>query len=47
MKGEAVARFPETPSFTGFNTPSRVEADAVDLAVEGTIPPEICGATAY
>ena len=39
-----VARFPETPAFTGFNTPSRVEADAEDLPVQGEIPSEIDGA---
>ena len=31
-----MAEFPKTPSFTGFNTPSRVEADIADLAHEGT-----------
>ena len=39
-----MAQFPETPSFTGFNTPSRIEADIADLAHEGTIPPELDGA---
>ena len=39
-----MSRFPETPAFTGFNTPSRIEGDAFDLAVEGAIPPEIRGA---
>jgi carotenoid cleavage dioxygenase len=39
-----MAHFPGTPSFTGFNTPSRIEADIVDLAYEGTIPPELDGA---
>jgi len=39
-----MSRFPDTPAFTGFNTPSRIEGDAFDLAVEGTIPPEIRGA---
>ena len=38
-----MSNFPDTPAFTGFNTPSRVEADALDLAVTGTIPPEIRG----
>jgi len=33
-----MAHFPRTPSFTGFNTPSRIEADIVNLAHEGTIP---------
>ncbi len=36
--------FPDTPSFTGFNTPTRVEADVHDLDVEGVIPPELNGA---
>jgi len=39
-----MAHFPQTPSFTGFNTPSRIEADIADLAHEGTIPPELDGA---
>jgi hypothetical protein len=26
-----MAHFPDTPSFTGFNTPSRIEADIVNL----------------
>jgi carotenoid cleavage dioxygenase-like enzyme len=39
-----MARFPDTPSFTGFNTPSRIEADIADLDVEGEIPAEINGA---
>ncbi len=39
-----MSHFPQTPSFTGFNTPSRIEADIADLAHEGHIPPEINGA---
>jgi carotenoid cleavage dioxygenase-like enzyme len=39
-----LARFPDTPSFTGFNTPSRIEADIADLDVAGEIPAEIDGA---
>lgn len=35
--------FPDVPAFTGFNTPSRVEADVHDLNVTGTIPPEMDG----
>jgi len=31
-----MARFPDTPSFTGFNTPSRIEADIVNLAHQAT-----------
>ena len=39
-----MAHFPDTPAFTGFNTPSRIEADVFDLAFNGTIPPELNGA---
>lgn len=39
-----MAQFPDTPAFTGFNTPSRIEADIADLACQGTIPPELNGA---
>src|SRR5690606_39846819 len=39
-----MAQFPDTPSFTGFNTPSRIEADIRDLQHIGTIPPELDGA---
>ncbi|CAN5485624.1 carotenoid oxygenase family protein [soil metagenome] len=39
-----MSQFPKTPSFTGFNTPSRIEADILDLDVEGTIPAELDGA---
>ncbi len=39
-----MAHFPDTPSFTGFNTPSRIEADIADLQHTGTIPPELDGA---
>ena len=39
-----MAHFPATPSFTGFNTPSRIEADISDLAHQGSIPPELAGA---
>ncbi len=39
-----MVHFPDTPSFTGFNTPSRIEADIRDLAHEGEIPKEINGA---
>lgn len=35
--------FPETQDFTGFNRPSRVEADICDLVVEGELPAEIRG----
>jgi carotenoid cleavage dioxygenase-like enzyme len=39
-----MANFPDTMSFTGFNTPSRIEADIADLVHEGTIPVELNGA---
>jgi carotenoid cleavage dioxygenase-like enzyme len=39
-----MAHFPQTANFTGFNTPSRVEADVLDLPHEGEIPPELDGA---
>jgi carotenoid cleavage dioxygenase-like enzyme len=39
-----MAHFPDTPSFTGFNTPSRIEADIADLDIVGEIPVELNGA---
>ncbi|HEX7693604.1 MAG TPA: carotenoid oxygenase family protein, partial [Sphingomonas sp.] len=39
-----MTHFPDTPSFTGFNTPSRIEGDIVDLDVKGAIPAELDGA---
>ncbi len=39
-----MAHFPDTPSFTGFNTPSRIEADIADLSHVGEIPQELNGA---
>ena len=39
-----MVHFPQSPNFTGFNTPSRVEADVRDLPFEGTIPRELDGA---
>ena len=39
-----MSHFPASPSFTGFNTPSRVEADIADLAHDGDIPRELNGA---
>jgi carotenoid cleavage dioxygenase-like enzyme len=39
-----MSHFPDTPSFTGFNTPSRIEADIADLAHTGEIPRELDGA---
>ncbi len=35
--------FPETPAFTGYNAPSRVEADIFDLEIHGELPAEING----
>jgi carotenoid cleavage dioxygenase len=39
-----MAHFPDTPSFAGFNTPSRIEADIADLDIVGEIPVELNGA---
>jgi carotenoid cleavage dioxygenase-like enzyme len=39
-----MANFPQTMNYTGFNTPSRIEADIADLVHEGSIPPELNGA---
>ena len=39
-----MTHFPDTPSFTGFNTPSRIEADIADLDVKGAVPVELDGA---
>ena len=39
-----MSHFPATPAFTGFNTPSRIEADILDLAHEGAIPAQLDGA---
>jgi carotenoid cleavage dioxygenase-like enzyme len=39
-----MAHFPDTPSFTGFNTPTRIEADVADLDVSGEIPVALNGA---
>ena len=39
-----MAHFPDTPSFTGFNTPSRIEADILRLVHRGAIPNELDGA---
>lgn len=37
------ANFPATASFSGYNAPSRVEADIFDLVVEGELPAAIRG----
>ncbi len=39
-----MANFPDTMSFTGFNMPSRIEADIADLVHKGSIPEELNGA---
>src|SRR4029453_6964729 len=39
-----MAKFPNTPSFTGLNSPVRIEADIFDVEVEGEIPDELDGA---
>ena len=39
-----MSHFPQTPAFTGFNEPSRLEADIADLVHEGQIPDELNGA---
>jgi len=36
--------FPDTPAFTGFNQPRRIEADIYDLEVEGELPAALNGA---
>ncbi|CAI6328985.1 unnamed protein product [Periconia digitata] len=39
----AQTKFPDTPFFTGFNKPSRLEADIHQLETTGTIPTDING----
>lgn len=39
-----MAHFPDTPNFTGFNSPSRIEADVANLVHHGEIPAELDGA---
>lgn len=36
-------KFPSTPVFQGFNSPSRLEADVLDLEVDGVVPADING----
>lgn len=36
-------RFPDTPTFTGFNQPRRVEAEVLELEVEGRLPAALEG----
>ena len=38
-----MAKFPSSPNYTGFNAPSRVEADITDLEIEGEVPKDIHG----
>lgn len=35
--------FPNTPTFTGFNEPRRIEAEVRDLEVEGELPAQLSG----
>ena len=37
------SRFPATPAFTGVNEPRRIEAEVLDLEVEGSVPVELDG----
>ena len=39
-----MSKFPNTPAFTGFNTPVRFEGEVLDLEVEGEIPADLDGA---
>jgi carotenoid cleavage dioxygenase-like enzyme len=39
-----MSNFPQTINFTGFNTPSRIEADIADLVHQGNIPLALNGA---
>ena len=39
-----MAHFPDSPNFTGFNTPCRIEADTDNMVHQGTIPAELNGA---
>src|SRR5690606_32049570 len=43
-KDAPMARFPNTPNFTGVNEPMRYEADVEDLEIEGELPAELNGA---
>jgi len=38
-----VSRFPDNPNFRGVFAPSRLEADLLDLEVEGTLPRDLAG----
>jgi carotenoid cleavage dioxygenase-like enzyme len=39
-----MVHFPDSPAFTGFNKPSRIEGDITDLEHQGEIPRELNGA---
>jgi carotenoid cleavage dioxygenase len=39
-----MAKFPNSPSFTGAMAPIRIEADVADLEIEGDVPSDIDGA---
>ena len=39
-----MAKFPASPSYTGFHAPSRLEVDLEDLEIEGEVPTDINGA---
>jgi carotenoid cleavage dioxygenase len=39
-----MAKFPNTPAFTGFNTPVRFEGEILDLEIEGDMPADLDGA---
>ncbi|HWJ69311.1 MAG TPA: carotenoid oxygenase family protein [Sphingobium sp.] len=39
-----MVHFPDSPAFTGFNTPSRIECDIPNLSHDGTIPAGLNGA---
>src|SRR6516162_11219717 len=43
LTGDAVGSFPQTPEFTGLNTPIGAEYELAALPVEGRIPAEIAG----
>lgn len=42
-KQDGRIKFPDTDVFRGFNAPSRLEGDILDLEVDGVVPPEING----
>jgi carotenoid cleavage dioxygenase-like enzyme len=43
MRGEDMGRFPDSPEYTGLNTPLGEEYEIPDLAIEGRIPAEVEG----